>query len=68
MFFDFFPPRFLKEVAVVNGELVAAIIIYNLLVYLVPLIRLSLGAALLIIVVINLILFGLKFLHYQSNQ
>ncbi|MGM9892499.1 hypothetical protein [Limosilactobacillus sp.] len=68
MFFDFFPPRFLKEVAICNGELVAAIIIYNLLVYLVPLIRLSLGAALLIIVVVNLILFGLKFLHYQSNQ
>lgn len=68
MFLELFPPRFLKEVLICNGELIAAIIIYNLLVYLVPLIRLSLGSALLIIIVTNLALFGLKFAHYQANQ
>lgn len=65
MFRDYFPPRFLKEVAICNGELIIAAVVYNLLGFLIPLVRLSATTIIVILLVVNLVLLGLKFIHYQ---
>lgn len=68
MFFDYFPPRFLKEVAICNAELIFLMFLYNLLVYLIPLVRLTFANAIIILLVTNIVLWGLKFIHAQFNQ
>lgn len=42
--------------------------LYNLLVYLIPLVRLTFANAIIILLVTNIVLWGLKFIHAQFNQ
>lgn len=68
MFFDYFPPKFLKELAICNVELILLTFIYNLLTYLIPLARIKFGSAIIILVTANLIILGLKFTHFSINH
>ncbi|WP_283587576.1 hypothetical protein [Limosilactobacillus viscerum] len=68
MFFDYFPPKFLKELAICNVELILVTFIYNLLTYLIPLVRIRLGSAIIILIITNLIILGLKFTHFSINH
>lgn len=68
MFFNYFPPKFLKEVAICNAELILLMLFYNLLVYLIPLAKLSLLNAIIILLVTNIVLWGLKIIHTELNQ
>lgn len=68
MFFDYFPPKFLKEVAICNAESILLMFIYNLLTYLIPLIKLNLTNAVIILLVTNVVLWGLKLIHAELNQ
>ncbi|MDM8333902.1 hypothetical protein [Limosilactobacillus panis] len=67
MLSDYFSPKFLKEVIICNGELVLAVIFYNLLGFLVPLVRFSFWTTIIALVIVSLVLFGLKFVHSQVN-
>lgn len=65
---NFFTKNFLKHLVVSNGLLVVVIIIYNLLTFLLPLVKLSLFASIGTLLLVDLIICALKGFHIFLNQ
>ncbi|MCH3921442.1 hypothetical protein [Limosilactobacillus sp.] len=63
-----FTRPFIQHLLISDGGLILLIILYNLLSLLIPLVRISLGSALLIFILANLLICGLKATTFWLNQ
>lgn len=63
-----FTPQFLHQVAAGNGTLLILVIVYDILSLALPVIKVSLGLAVLLFVLVNFFLVGLRALTVYFNQ
>lgn len=63
-----FTPSFTKNLLINDGLLIAVIIFYNLLAFLIPIVKLSLLTSLIFLAIITIVIIGLKFFTLYLNR
>lgn len=65
--FSIFPKSFIRNLALCNCGLIIAMIAYDLLILLVPLVRITFLTAIVTLLIVNIVILGLKYIHLQLS-
>lgn len=65
--FNIFPKSFIKNLVLCNCGLIIAMIAYDLLILLVPLIRITFLTAIITLLIVNIVILGLKYIHLHLS-
>lgn len=68
MYKQYITPEFLRSLLIINGSLVILTIFYNLLAMIIPIVKLTWLAIIIVFVLINAVLIGLKVAIPLINQ